>query len=259
MAIAVSSVETGGNTSSSNQLITAAAAHVAGDALILFTILGAAGTLTAGDISNTAGDTWVALTGTFVDDVGGNRTLGWYVPSTNGHASDQVTINISTSVIYRAYILFNVSGQLTPASFDSAAADRSLGGSSSPSSGSITVSVANALICAVGINSLGRTFTAGSGFTAGGFAITGDANTYYYWEHKAVSTSTAADGTLSSGGGPWTMSGASFKESTGGDVTLTASAGTYTITGSAATLALGGGDVSPAGGFSIFGGDRILT
>ncbi len=42
--------------------------------------------------------------------------------------------------------------------------------------------------------------------------------------------------------------------------TLTAASGTFAVTGSAATLAVGSGEATTtAGGFSIFGGDRILT
>jgi hypothetical protein len=218
MAISiVGTPESGGNTAANATLQTTAANHVAGNALVLFTITGSNGTPTAGNISNTAGDTWQGLTGTFVDDVGGNRILGWYTPSTNGNAADVVTIVYSVgSPVYRAYVLFQVNGPASN-SFDSANAGVSIPGSTTPSTGTITVSGSSDIICAVGINSFGTAFTAGSGFTSGQFAITGDATQYYFWEYKVVSSSAAADGTFSASP-PWAMSGASFQAATAAGV-----------------------------------------
>ncbi len=200
-----------GDTSSASTLVMSAASHTAGNGLVLFTIMGASGTVVAGDISNTAGDTWLGLTGTFVDSVAGNRLLGFYVPSTNGNAADVITIPISNGpVVYRAAVVFEVDWDTTGV-FDNANAAANNAGSTSPSSGNITLGAASGILCASGIMSLATTFTAGSGFTGDSFAITGDANKYFWWEYKLISGTTAATATLGTSQ-PWATNGASFKD-----------------------------------------------
>jgi hypothetical protein len=192
-------------------VVSPAQSHTAGRTLIAIVSYSEDGgnPSSATGATNTAGDTWSEGCTKF--DLTIAKFQMFYTASTNGHASDVVTVSFSGAfgADLRMIAVFEVSG------LDATPYEDCDSGSASPSgpvtTGSISVA-STGLIIAFGRSAdFGTTLTAGAGYTLS--ALTGF--THWATEYKAVSASEAASMGYA-GADSADLVGYSFQEASGG-------------------------------------------
>jgi hypothetical protein len=180
----------------------AATSHTAGNLLVVNVSRHAATSVT---VSDTAGNTY-SSTGVDVTN-GSNHIEQWYAWNILGHASNVVTVTLSsgTAAYFNASVV-QFSGAET-ASDPFVDADSASGSSSAPSTGVLSISGSTVLVALIQAD--GSSINGGSGFTRTVWNGGSGDGIYFADEYKIVSSSQVADAT--SGSAPWAMVGSSFK------------------------------------------------
>lgn len=204
MALAfINRAENAVSASSLASAATAAASHTAGNLLIVSTSFQS--TATSITVSDTAGNTYTAV-GTVLAQ-GTNRHQLWYCNNCLGNAANQVTITtVGGNSTFLTVSVLQFSGQDTSSVLE-ASHPGATGSGTSISSGSVTVTAANAVIVAF-MGAAGKGLGGGTGYTMNVFA--GASGAFFADEYHIVSASEAATATC--GSGTWGICAAAFKE-----------------------------------------------
>lgn len=214
MALAVVNRAQGGSTASSTTVASPATSHTAGNLLVAMIEWNNGGGHTISGIANTAGDTWIQC-GTVVT-AGSNDIAIYYVKSSLGHASDVVTLTFGAAQIYRAIVVYQISGADTTSPLVSV---RSNNGATSPATlPSFIFSGASEIICGIMSTGTGTTKTPPTGYVLTDFGVSGDANKYY-GDFYHISTENGEVPSISFSPTSWIASGVSFKEAAGSGIT----------------------------------------
>lgn len=230
-------VQAGSIASAATVAATYGSATAGGNTLVaLVSHNNAAGTINATSLGDDVGNTWLLAGSEFSTSAGAdsNGLSIWYCQNATANAGT-VTANFSAACLYRAIVLYEVSGAATVSPLNTTSTG-SAGSGTAISTGTFTLVAASEIIFAIAIQTDGpESITPGTGYTGVNFAISGDANTYFLDEYHIVSSGEAATATIS-GSAPWAILAASFKAAAGGGgptYTLALGQGAYTLTGQA--------------------------
>lgn len=212
MALAHVSTKHGGGTGgSTTATLSATQTHTAGNLLVAVFSGQTAGAAISG-IANTAGDTWVQAGSVFNGASNSNYLYIYYVVSTAGHASDQVTVTYASSVLQRHFSVYEFSGQDTSSVFNATASGSNASTGTAMTTSSITLAASEEVIVAIGESDNGTITAGGGGYTV---AQPLGAGTFFATGFKIVSASEAAQMTAG-GNAKWELFAASFKAASGG-------------------------------------------
>lgn len=205
MALAFVNRAQGGSTASSTTLASPAISHTTGNLLIV--MIETNGGMGVTNITDTASNTYTAVGSEFNN--GSNWYQIYYSENITGNASNVVTVTFSAARIYRAIVVYQVSGAATSSVLNTSKTASGTG--TAIDSGTFAlVASEEIVVMLLSFDATIATITGGTGFTLTNFAITGDANPYYADEYKIVTVDTAATATLSTSAG-WAGIAASFK------------------------------------------------
>lgn len=208
-AIAFVNVGVGTADISATTIAAAATSHTAGNLLVVG-IAWSGSAITVSSIANTAGDTFVQVSGALNTSNANERTDLWYVSSAIGNASDTVTVTFSAGATLRRVIVAQYSGTDTSTPLDVAATGYTAAGTSVTTANLVTT-VANEVIVAFEASGSATTPTAGASFT-----LRNGANTRYQLEDRIVaSTSTYTASMTGTVNTTMVMSAATFKQAGG--------------------------------------------
>lgn len=205
MAIAFVNKDDANNAASSTTIATAGVSHTAGNLLVVGAgWITAASTITG--ITDTAGNTYVQVSGarntsnaTAIADL-------WYVQNCLGNASNVVTVTFSTSVTSRKLTVNQYSGIATSGALDQVAQGYTAFGTS-VTSGNLVTTQADEVLFAWQSNLSASTLTAGSSFT-----LRNGSSTIFQSEDRIVSsTSTYTCGMTGTTNSVMIMCAATFK------------------------------------------------
>lgn len=212
MALAHVSTKTGGGAASATTVSSGAQAHTAGN-LLVAAFTGQTAGVAIASIVNTAGDTWTQVSGSpFAFAGNANYLYMYYVTSTAGHATDDVTVTYGggASVVQRAMAVYEFSGQDTSSVFNASANGGATSGTAI-ASGTITLAAAEEVIVAIMETDAGGTPT-GTGVFAGNVVVPLN---FFAAMYGITTANTAATATGTSSA-KWEILAAAFKASAGG-------------------------------------------
>jgi hypothetical protein len=209
MPLAHVSTKTGGGAGGSTTVTSGNQAHTAGN-LLVAVFSGQTANNPISSIANTAGDTWTQAGSIFVGTSNTNYLYIYYVPSTLGHATDNVTVTYHASVLQRALTVYEFSGHDTSSPLNTTASGSATTGTAIATS-SITLAASEEAIVAIMETDAGGTPT-GTGVFAGNVSVPINFFATMYGITSANAAATAT-GTSSA---KWEIFAAAFKVASGG-------------------------------------------